>query len=64
MILLKHLTIHVSNYVASRDWYVRNLGLRVEFENVESGLGGLEDSGGVELILVHVRCPIGSATAH
>ncbi len=52
MILLNHLTIQVSNYTTSRDWYVNNFGLRLEFENVDSGFGGLEDSGGVELILV------------
>ena len=52
MIRLDHLTIVVSNYVASRDWYVSNLGLHVEFENESAGFGGLEDDGGVELILV------------
>lgn len=52
MILLNHLTVCVSDYVASRDWYVANFALRVQFENVESGFGGLEDDGGVELILV------------
>jgi hypothetical protein len=40
MILLSHLTIRVSNYTASRDWYVKNVGFRVEFENIESGFGG------------------------
>ena len=52
MIRLDHFTINVSNYIASRDWYVGNLGLRVEFENQAVGVGGLEDDGGVELILV------------
>jgi catechol 2,3-dioxygenase-like lactoylglutathione lyase family enzyme len=52
MIRLDHLTIVVSNYTASRDWYVSNLGLHVEFENQEAGFGGLEDDGAVELILV------------
>lgn len=57
MVLLNHLTIHVSRYPASRDWYVQNFGLRVEFENPEAGFGGLEDSGGVELILVQHPMP-------
>lgn len=57
MVLLNHLTIHVSSYTASRDWYVSNFGFRVEFENVDSGFGGLEDSGGVELILVQHPMP-------
>jgi len=57
VILLNHLTIHVSNYTASRDWYVDNFDLRLEFENVEVGFGGLEDNGGVELILVQHPMP-------
>lgn len=57
MTLLNHLTIHVSDYAASRDWYAGNFGLRVEFENVSAGIGGLEDSGGVELILVQRPMP-------
>jgi len=52
MVFLNHLTIRVSNYMASRDWYVKNFGFRVEFENIESGFGGLVDDGAVELILV------------
>jgi predicted enzyme related to lactoylglutathione lyase len=52
MVLLNHLTIRVSNYVASRDWYVNNFSFHVEFENVAAGFGGLEDDGAVELILV------------
>ena len=52
MVRLDHLTIVVSNYAVSRDWYVENLGLRVEFENQDAAFGGLEDDGAVELILV------------
>ena len=59
MIRLDHLTIRVSNYQASRDWYVNNFGLRVEFEDERSGVGGLEDDGGVELILVQQDVPAG-----
>ena len=59
MILLNHLTIRVSDYTASRDWYVQNFGFRVEFENIASGFGGLEDDGAVELILVQSSLPAG-----
>lgn len=59
MVLLNHLTIRVSNYPASRDWYVNNFGFRLEFENLESGVGGLEDHGGIELILVQRPVPDG-----
>ncbi|MBZ5634989.1 MAG: VOC family protein [Acidobacteriia bacterium] len=49
---LDHITINVSDYVASRDWYANNFGLRVEFEDLNAGFGGLEDDGNTELILV------------
>jgi catechol 2,3-dioxygenase-like lactoylglutathione lyase family enzyme len=52
MVRLDHFTILVSNYAASRDWYTTCFGLRVAFENPASGVGGLEDDAGVELILV------------
>lgn len=57
MVRLDHLTINVSNYLASRDWYVSNFGLRGEFEDPAAGFGGLEDDGGVELILVQTELP-------
>lgn len=57
MVRLDHLTIVVSNYIASREWYVNNLGLRVEFENEDAGFGGLEDDGAVELILQQQPMP-------
>ena len=38
MIRLDHITITVSNYVASRDWYASNFGLRVKFEDLKAGL--------------------------
>ncbi|HEY3988757.1 MAG TPA: VOC family protein [Acidobacteriaceae bacterium] len=52
MIKLDHFTIFVTDYVASRDWYVDGFGFRVGFDNPEAGVGGLEDDGGVELILI------------
>ena len=51
MIKLDHLTIFVSDYVVSRDWYTSSFGLRVAFQNVAAGVAGLEDDAGVELIL-------------
>lgn len=51
MAKLDHLTIYVSNYAVSRDWKASCLGLRVAFENLAAGVGGLEDDGGIELIL-------------
>jgi predicted enzyme related to lactoylglutathione lyase len=60
VIRLDHLTLRVSNYIRSRDWYVHNFGLHVEFENVHAGFGGLEDDGAVELILVQQAVPAGT----
>ncbi len=56
MIKLDHFTIFVSNYAASREWYVNCLGLHVAFESLKGGVAGLEDDAGVELILVQ-RAP-------
>lgn len=52
MIKLDHLVIFVSHYPVSRDWYQRCFGLRLKFENETAGFGGLEDDGGIGLILV------------
>ena len=57
MIKLDHFTIFVSNYAASREWYIANLGLRVAFDDTERGVSGLEDDAGVELILVQRELP-------
>jgi len=42
MVKLDHLAITVRDYRASRDWYVGNLGLRVEFEVPERPLSANE----------------------
>ena len=52
MTRLDHITITVSKYVASRDWYASNFSLRVEFEDLKAGFGGLEDDGNTELIFL------------
>lgn len=57
MIKLDHFTIFVSDYVTWRDWYAGGFGLRVEFQNVQAGVGGLEDDAGIELILVQRELP-------
>ncbi|HTW78547.1 MAG TPA: VOC family protein [Terracidiphilus sp.] len=59
MIKLDHLNISISNYPNSRDWYVRHVGLKVEFENVAAGVGGLSGDGDVELILTQGKLPSG-----
>jgi catechol 2,3-dioxygenase-like lactoylglutathione lyase family enzyme len=52
MIKLDHLTIPVGKYSRSRDWYVRHLGLRIEFEIPERKTVALKDDGNMTLFLV------------
>lgn len=51
MIRLNHLALVVESYGRSRDWYTRNLGLKVEFEIVERNTVALQDDGGFTLFL-------------
>jgi catechol 2,3-dioxygenase-like lactoylglutathione lyase family enzyme len=50
-----HLGIQVSNYPASRDWYVKALGLEVEFEKLAQGFGALKDENDFALFLGQVQ---------
>src|SRR5262252_9388374 len=52
MIKLNHLTIPVEDYLLTRDWYVRNLGLKVEFEIPERKTVALLDDSDLTLFLV------------
>jgi catechol 2,3-dioxygenase-like lactoylglutathione lyase family enzyme len=55
---LDHLTLPVREYLRSRDWYVANLGLKVEFEVPDRNTVALIDESGFTLFLVE------SADAH
>lgn len=55
MVKLDHLAITVRDYRAARDWYVDNLGLRVEFEVVDQRTVALQDDGGLTLFLAEER---------
>jgi catechol 2,3-dioxygenase-like lactoylglutathione lyase family enzyme len=60
---LDHLTIAVSDWKASRDWYVGNLGFTVEFEvsqggAARSGVAALQDQDGLTLFLEQFAEPI------
>ena len=52
MIRLDHLTIPVKQHTVARDWYVSNLGLRVEFEVAERKTVALQDDAGFTSFLV------------
>ena len=51
MIRLNHLALVVGNCGRSRDWYTRNLGLKVEFEIAERNTVALQDDSGFTLFL-------------
>lgn len=48
---LNHLGLVVSDLARSRDWYVSNLGLNLEFEIPERNFAALEDDCGFGLLL-------------
>jgi catechol 2,3-dioxygenase-like lactoylglutathione lyase family enzyme len=56
MIKLDHLSLEVKDWRASRDWYVRHLGLKVEFEvpnggKDKLGVAALQDDSGLTLFV-------------
>ena len=57
MIKLDHLTIPVSDRVRSRDWYVKTLGLRVEFEVPARNASALIDDGGFTIFVEQQAAP-------
>src|SRR6266436_1052314 len=48
--LFDHMALPVSNVAQSRDWYVKNLDFKVEFEN--AGITAIQDSAGFTIFLV------------
>jgi catechol 2,3-dioxygenase-like lactoylglutathione lyase family enzyme len=52
MIKLNHLTTPVEDYSQAREWYVHNLGLKVEFEIPERKTVALLDDSDLTLFLV------------
>jgi catechol 2,3-dioxygenase-like lactoylglutathione lyase family enzyme len=59
---LNHLLINVRDAVKSRDWYVKNLGLSVEFEVPENGFVALEDAWGMALLISEGKTANGAAS--
>ena len=57
MMKLDHLAIPVSDVARSRDWYVSQLGLAVEFEVAERGLVALQDSEEFSIFLEEAAAP-------
>jgi catechol 2,3-dioxygenase-like lactoylglutathione lyase family enzyme len=68
MVKLDHLGFAVSDWRRSRDWYVGNLGFKVEFEVPEGGDDGqgvvaLQDDAGLTVFLNQTDAPIQSGQA-
>jgi catechol 2,3-dioxygenase-like lactoylglutathione lyase family enzyme len=49
MVKFDHMSLPVSDVQRSRDWYVRNLGFKVEFER--GGVSAIQDSAGFTIFL-------------
>jgi catechol 2,3-dioxygenase-like lactoylglutathione lyase family enzyme len=49
MVKFDHMTLPVSDVRASRDWYVKKLGFKVEFER--GGITAIQDSAGFTIFL-------------
>lgn len=65
---LDHLTLPVSDWRASRDWYMGRLGFSVEFEAADGGRKGLgvvalQDDAGLTLFLDQLDEPVQSGHA-
>ena len=68
MVKLDHLGYAVRDWRASRDWYVANLGFKVEFEAPDGGDDGLGvvaliDDAGLTVFLNQTDAPIQSGQA-
>jgi catechol 2,3-dioxygenase-like lactoylglutathione lyase family enzyme len=59
---LNHLQITVRDAARSRDWYVENIGLKVEFEVPQQGFVALEDDWGMALLISRGKLAKGAAS--
>jgi catechol 2,3-dioxygenase-like lactoylglutathione lyase family enzyme len=57
MLKFDHLTIPVNNWTASRDWYVKSLGLKIEFEVPEHLTVAVQDQYEFTIFLVQDSVP-------
>ncbi|SRR6266436_2247093 len=59
---LNHLQITVRDAARSRDWYVKNIGLKVEFEVPQQGFVALQDDWGMALLINRGKPAKGAAS--
>ena len=53
-----HMTLPVSDCAASRDWYVKHLGFKVEFENLATGFSAIQDDNDFTIFLQNAKTPL------
>ena len=58
MIKFDHLRIPVSDLARSRDWYIRTLGLKMEFEVPDQQAVALQDTDGFTIFLQEVQSAV------
>jgi catechol 2,3-dioxygenase-like lactoylglutathione lyase family enzyme len=56
LVKFDHMTIAVSNWIASRDWYVNVLGLKFEFEVPDRLTVAVQDQFDFTIFLVVLWC--------
>ncbi len=69
MIKLDHVTLSVKDWRASREWYIKTLGLKPEFEVPDGGRAGLgvaalQDDSGLTLFLEQVAAAPACGCVH
>jgi catechol 2,3-dioxygenase-like lactoylglutathione lyase family enzyme len=57
MVKFDHMMLPVSDPAVSRDWYVKNLGFRMEFENPGSGTVAIQDDADFTIFLQKTTHP-------
>ena len=55
-----HLTLPVSDWIRARDWYVRHVGMKVEFEVAERQTAALQDDAGFTIFVEQSDVPTSS----
>ena len=59
VVKLDHLSLVVRDWRAARDWYMRHLGLGLEFEIPERRTAALQDDAGLTLFVAESDEPVG-----
>ena len=61
MVKFDHMNLPVTNYQASRDWYVRNFGFKVEFEVPDRKTSAIQDDAGFTIFVYEQAAQLSGA---